>query len=152
KSDQVDSLPVWLKNHPRVCLVIPQLTADPKVGAELSKQVAGEEADKSSSPKAEAADYSDKKRQEPALSARDVLDKLIQRFDLHAPELTSDPLGFFADYLHSSLPQDETEKAADVYSFVSVIERIRRAKQNEAIQANEQQLEKVRDALRRSQY
>jgi tetratricopeptide (TPR) repeat protein len=152
KPEQVDSLPGWLKDHARVCLVIPQLGADPKTSAELSKQVGSGEAGKSSSPKAEASGYSDKKGQEPALTARDVLDKLIQTFDLHAPELTSDPLSFFADYLHSSLPQDETEKATDVYSFGSVIERIRRAKQNEAIQANEQQLEQVRDALRRSKY
>ena len=180
KHGVIDSLPTWLKSHPRVYLVTPRanpsLTDVHEETAELSKRLdeaeqlyrkaleIASEADDSlegiseqrTSPllESETRGYPDRKEEEARLSAQDVLDSLIQSFDLRAPELTTDPLGFFANYLRELLPQDDTEKATSsvYYSFGSVVERIERAKQNETIQANELELEQIRDALRRSQY
>jgi tetratricopeptide (TPR) repeat protein len=179
KTEAVDSLPEWLRSHPRVCLVTSQAHSSSRPESEESKdlrnrlddaqrlyqqalevapRVRGSKKSGSgerppTSPQSEAGDLPETKPAEPGLSAERVLDRLIQSFNLRAPTLTSDPLGFFANYLHDLLPQDNTEKATgSVYSFGSVVARIERAKQTENIQTNEIELEKVRDALRRSQY
>ncbi len=94
---------------------------------------------------------SERDKEQGILSAQQVLDKLIQAFALKPPELTTDPLGFFANYLSRSLLQDIIEKReSDIYFIDSVIERIRQAQQREArtIQKIEPELERVRDALR----
>jgi hypothetical protein len=67
------------------------------------------------------------------LSAQQVLDKIIQAFALKAPELTTDPLGFFANYLSRSLLQDIIERReSDIYFIDSVIERIGQERQRDA--------------------
>ncbi|HEV7858671.1 MAG TPA: tetratricopeptide repeat protein [Pyrinomonadaceae bacterium] len=154
KRDQVESLPDWLKHHPRVYFVIPKANPARQNVLELPLQENVSENRITRSQQNEARGYSDNEEHEPTLAARNVLDKLIRIFELKAPELTSDPLGFFADQLRLSLPQDDAEKVESniYYSFGSVVERIERAKERENMQAHELQLEKVRDALRRSQY
>jgi tetratricopeptide (TPR) repeat protein len=154
KREQVESLPDWLKNHPRVYLVTPKPNPARQNVSEQSLQenISGKRITRPQQD--ETRGYSDNDEHETTLAARNVLDKLIQTFELKAPELTSDPLKFFADQLRLSLPQDDAEKVESniYYSFGSVVQRIQRAKEHENIQANEVQLEKVRDALRRSQY
>ncbi len=92
---------------------------------------------------------------ESRLPAEDVLSELIQALELPAPELTANPLVFLSKQLRFSLPvEDINTPETDIYLIKSVIERIERAQQREqeAVPAAEAQLEKVRDAARRSQY
>jgi tetratricopeptide (TPR) repeat protein len=141
----IDTLPDWLKKNQQVYFVVPSLQEEAKSSALKVQQV---------------MDKLDSKI--PTLSAHQVLDKLLQVFNYCAPHLTTDPLGFFAQYLQNSLPQDnEGEIGNDIYSIKSVIERINQSNQRlnqvndnaetTAKTANSP-LEKVRDALRRSQY
>ena len=92
---------------------------------------------------------------ESRLPAEDVLSELIQALELPAPELTANPLVFLSKQLRFSLPvEDINTPETDIYLIKSVIERIERAQQREqeAVPAAKAQLEKVRDAARRSQY
>lgn len=154
KRSQADSLPDWVKAHQRVVAVVPPASPVRQTVPELSLQEGSQDNRQKLSIQGKAGSSSDKDEAEPTMPARLVLDKLLRTFELKAPELTSDPLAFFAGYLRSSLPKDDAEKAdGDVYySFASVVERIERARENENFQAYESQLENVRDALRRSQY
>jgi tetratricopeptide (TPR) repeat protein len=89
-----------------------------------------------------------------------VLDKLIQAFQLEAPVLTKDPLGYFAQSLEDSLPKDEaSDGGSDIYAIRNVIERVKKAKQREdqaqletGVTPTESKLGAVRDALRRAEY
>ena len=88
-------------------------------------------------------------RQEPVLPAADVFDELIRRFDLEAPLLTRDPLGYLAEHLRRSLPRAEEGTAGqDLYRIGKVIETVEGAK----AALKRAVLEPLRDALRRSQY
>jgi hypothetical protein len=74
---------------------------------------------------------------------------------LQSPELTSDPLGFFANYLSRSLLFESVEeRESDIYFIRSVIERVKRAREHErsATERIESPLESIRDAIRRSEY
>jgi len=84
------------------------------------------------------------------LSAKAVLDAMNRAFDLESPLLTANPLEFFAKHLRDSL-LDSTD---DVYAIRSVIERLERARDTENIVGGtvESQMERVRDAIRRSDY
>ncbi|MCA9454902.1 MAG: SIR2 family protein [Nitrospira sp.] len=92
----------------------------------------------------------------PVLSAQQVFDKFNTIFSLETPELTRDPLGFFAKLLKNSLlfedgpaPADET----DIYFLRSVIERVEAAKQKETTgELRESPLEEIRIAMRKSRY
>jgi tetratricopeptide (TPR) repeat protein len=151
-----DFLPDWLKLHEDVYLVLPSSkegTLQASAEVQIKEQQSGEQIDLAAS--APSKLLSEKERGEPVLSAQQVLDELIQSFELPAPELTLHPLSFFAKYLRSSLPHGSTGKQeGDFYFIDSVIRRIERATQreNESFQTIESQLEDVRDALRRSQY
>src|SRR2546421_381644 len=162
-----DLLPDWLKKHEDVYFVVPQPVKESATPhAEAPKGESGGRAQESLPASVAMKAASGTTSKEPTLDAKQVLDKLIQTFDLQSPSLTSDPLQFFADFLRRSLPkEDESEEAeeGDIYFIKSVIERIERAKQKEEEEAAESrkrekkeaiesQLEKVRDALRRSQY
>ncbi|MGH7801305.1 MAG: SIR2 family protein [Thermodesulfobacteriota bacterium] len=152
----------WLKNHPDVYFVI--------LERKLSRQVVTEKGEGQSlardemelSQYAEMKKVSEKESYEPTLSAEDVLEALIETFELDPPMLTKSPLEFFAKQLRGSLPQDEDgQREREIYFFNKVVEEVEEAKQlierekqrrTEAIQIIEPQLEKVRDAVRRSQY
>nr|MBA3441711.1 SIR2 family protein [Pyrinomonadaceae bacterium] len=155
---EIESLPDWLKFHPDVNFVIHQQKSKSQSDTERVEGESSIQSRMTLPPQAEAKGISDKGSEEPVLPAQQVLDKLIQAFALKAPNLTSDPLQFFADQLRRSLPQDDAgQSEGDIYFIKSVVERIERAKQREqeetqTIQLIESQLEKVRDALRRSQY
>src|SRR5260370_1019170 len=67
---------------------------------------------------------------EPTLPASEVLDALVSSFQLEAPPLTRDPLGFFAQQLRNSLPPDDAASVRpDLYLISKVIRRIERARQ-----------------------
>jgi len=88
-------------------------------------------------------------RQEPVLRAADVFDELIRQFNLEAPLLTRDPLGYLAEHLRRSLPRAEEGTAGqDLYRIGQVIETVEGAK----AALKRAVLEPLRDALRRSQY
>lgn len=152
---EVETLPEWLRQHEDVFFVVAQPPRESPVAA---PEWAGRQATASDqnglSANLQEKPASAAKGEESFLDARQVLDKLIQTFELKSPGLTSDPLRFFAEHLGRSLPDDETvQGGGDIYLLKSVIERIERARQREEEEeARELQLEKVRDALRRSQY
>lgn len=157
RQDVIDSLPDWLKSNNNVSFVIPpkipglsvdatsQGPADTLSGATQVDAATGVPSVKTKAPK---------KVEETTLPAQQVLDKLIQTFDLKSPMLTTDPLGYFAEYLRSSLPQEE---AGVLYSSKSVIDRVEKAKIRDdaarrVLRRTESQFEQMQDALRRSQY
>lgn len=124
----IQSLPDDVKGHPNVFFVVPE-----QASLQTRKAGAGE------------------KLPEPTLPASEVLDALVSSFQLEAPPLTRDPLGFFAQQLRNSLPPDDaTSVRPDLYLIGKVIRRIERARQN--LSVAEAALESVRDAVRRSQY
>jgi tetratricopeptide (TPR) repeat protein len=94
--------------------------------------------------------------QEPSLPAQLVLDKLVQAFTLKSPHLTLDPIGFFADELGKSFPQDTSiTPGDDIYDLRGVIRtvaNIRRSAMKKKPAALESEIERVRDAVRRSAY
>lgn len=158
----VECLPNWLKNHKNVYFVVPTHSSQ-ETFPELAVEERRVQNPMEVLSHAGVKGISDKESVEPVLPAHEVLDKLISTFQLKAPDLTSDPLKFFAEQLSNSLPQDDSGRAeVDLYSFRSVINKIEQAKlwekkhakapQQVKMQQVEKQLEKVRDALRRSQY
>jgi len=157
RKSAAEVLPAWLKDHEDVCIVLPtqpkpdsvQDTGDVRV----SELQTGEQSDLTVivSP----GGSSGKEPEALCLPAQQVLDELIQAFGLRAPDLTIDPLSFYAKHLRSSLPHGGAGRSeGEVYFIDSVIMRIERASQreNESIQQIESQMEEVRDAVRRSQY
>jgi tetratricopeptide (TPR) repeat protein len=134
----IQTMPEELRQHPDVFFVVPpsqRAGGDALRGrtAEVRKDMAVQTSG------------------EPTLPASEVLDALVTTFQLPAPPLTRDPLGFFADQLRRSLPQDAVTPAGrDIYLIRKVIKRIELA--GRSLGATELKLESVRDALRRSQY
>ena len=157
RRSDIDSLPEWLKGHPNISFVVPRKTSVAKV--DIDVRVEQTEAHEGFVEGIEVTGLS-KKDAEPLLPADTVLSRLIQAFDLEAPKLTRDPLGFFASQLDNSLPKDSaSDSDSDIYAIKRVIERVRKAKEREdeesvtrAITPAESQLERVRDALRRADY
>ena len=152
----VDALPSWARENPNIWFVLP--TPKPLTKPE-AKDLEQASESRPSAGVIQAKTLSVKKDDESVLPADTVLDRLIQAFNLEAPELTKDPLGFFAARLESSLPiSDISDAGTDIYAIKSVIERVRNAKtrEREAHQADVKPsasaLEQVRDALRRADF
>jgi tetratricopeptide (TPR) repeat protein len=126
RAEELAAMPDWLTNHPNFVAVVP----DQSEGSDI--------------------DSSDRAT---TLDATRVLDTLIQELGLAAPELTRDPLGFFAQQLRQSLWTDEAVGSDDVYAIRALIERVERARELEIAPAIEQpDLEAMREALRRSDH
>lgn len=150
----VDALPQWAREHQNIWFVIP--TAKPAAKPDQSDR---ERTPETRLPVIRALGFGPKKDEEPVLPADTVLHRLIQAFNLEAPALTKDPLGFFAARLESSLPTgDITDGATDTYAIKSVIERVRTAKKREdeseeaEVKRSMSTLEHVRDAVRRADF
>ena len=152
----VNSLPDWVKVNPHIWFVVPT----PK---SVAKPPPANDLERSSELRSAAAGIQAKsggvRNDEDTLPADTVLHRLIQAFNLDAPELTKDPLGFFAARLENSLPTgDASDVATDIYAIKSVIERVRTAKKREAesdkanVKPSASTLEQVRDALRRADF
>ena len=155
RRNTVEALPDWLKFHPDIYFVLPPVESSPKAISKKSGEERRGQDQKTLRLEAEFKGFLDKESREPALSSREVLDELIRTFELKAPQLTKEPLEFFAEHLRLALPHEDIEKSErDTYLINSVIARIDRAnkREKETVQKIETQLEKVRDALRRSQY
>jgi len=152
----VESLPEQVRYHANVWFVVPskEHTAppDPARGTDIAESLLPSERS--------AENLSVKKDDESVLTAQTVLDTLILDFKVESPELTLDPLGFFARSLLDALPQSEsTDAGPDIYTLKNTIERVTRAKQKEDQERTEtrikpatSKLERVRDALRRADY
>jgi hypothetical protein len=86
---------------------------------------------------------------EPPLSAEMVMEQLIRTFKLDEPLLTRNPLKFLAEFLEGFFPRAEAPwLTGDIYSIHSVAESLRNAPELKRTS----DLDKVRDAVRRSQY
>jgi len=163
RRDDVDTLPDWLKYHPQVYFVGPpvkessrqnvdELNENGKIAKKPMKEAIPED----------VKGFLGKKDNESTLPAQKVFDMLIQKFDLEAPELTTDPLGFYAKYLCRTLMHDNPEKGeSDIYFIRSVIDRIEQAKEEEKVKLEKpkkkekminHKVEELRYAIRRSQY
>lgn len=151
----VDALPVWAKENPNIWFVVPAQKPVVKTESTGPEQTPDSW---SSAGGIQPKSLSNKKDDEPVLPADTVLHRLIQAFNLEAPELTKDPLGFFAARLESSLPtSDASDAGTDIYAIKSVIERVRNAQKKEAadkpgVKPSASTLEQVRDALRRADF
>jgi len=137
KRSDIEGLPDWLKNA-SVNFVIPEEEADHSNETEPDSKDGDVESSSVTSDK-------------PVLMAQQVFDAVIKEFNLPAPDFTTNPLRVFASNLRDSLPQDEEERGhGEPYFFGSIIERIEKVRDAET--AMRTQMEKVRDAVRRSQY
>jgi tetratricopeptide (TPR) repeat protein len=151
----LEYLPDWLRAHEDAFFVLPspKKQSEQQQGVAKAKEQPIEVID--SAAPVQFTSAGDKESGELALTAQQVLDELIQSFQLPAPDLTLDPLGFFAKQLRGALPHGTApQPQSDLYFIDSVIMRIERAtlREQETSQLVESHLESVRDALRRSQY
>jgi tetratricopeptide (TPR) repeat protein len=133
-----DALPSWVKRVRDVTFVVPPGT--------------GELGD-SPGPTGEA--LAEPTRREGTLPAQDVLDTLIRGAGLERPDLVRDPLIFFANRIECSLLHEIREGAtSDLYSFSTVLRRIRRGAYHEERNRRdgERSLQQVADAVGRALY
>ncbi len=153
----MELMPEWLRENSHVYTVVPpREESQPKESIlRIDQRSGGEERDESLL-LGESKGAVGTEMRTPSQPAQQVFDKLIRSFSLDAPELTRDPLGFYAKSLKNSLLlEDGTTLTGetDLYSIRSVIGRIEAAKQAEADrEILESPLERVRDAMRRSSY
>src|SRR5437867_2154677 len=140
RRSDLERLRSLLKDHRDLCLVLPDkptkaATEPPPASEEKLAGAAGEA--------------------EPTLTAQSVLDKLVAVFTTKSPALTLDPVGFFAEQLKNSFPQDSPDKPSDdIYELRDVIRRVELVRTTTEAKptAIEAETERVRDAVRRSLY
>jgi tetratricopeptide (TPR) repeat protein len=161
--DDVDTLPDWLKYHQQVYFVGPSAKESSRQNVdELNEERKSAEKPIKEALSGDVKGFSGKKDDKSAFPAQKVFDMFIQKFDLKAPELTTDPLGFYAKYLRRTLLHDNPKKGeSDIYFIGSVINRIEQAKEKEKVKPEKSKkkekminhkVEELRDAIRRSQY
>lgn len=153
RRDSMDRLPEWLTGDPDVLFVLPDdATAKAKSGSEPQSVQQGFA---SLPPPCEAIESGKPldEDEESTLAAVQVFDALITGFGLPTPDLTKDPLSFYARHLRSQLgtkSQEESEKDT-FYSFHAVIERVERAAKAEK-DATPDELQASRDAMGKADY
>lgn len=81
-----------------------------------------------------------------------VFDALLRAFQVDAPALTRDPLGFFAERLAATAPERAPGAPPDLYYFEDVVRRVREATEMSVVRSAVAEIEKVRDAVRRGRY
>lgn len=146
REDEIASLPKVLTDHPDVYFVVANRQAAEGVPVQA---VVGDPPNNSEVTE-KALNY---EGSEQVLPAQKVFDELIRVLNLGAPELTRDPLGYFAGHLKRSLPQQDGPTAeSDIYSLTSVVARIEAARGRAQVKGTESRMELIRDNLRRSQY
>jgi hypothetical protein len=130
RREEPESLAEWLRDSGDVQFVVPP-EPPPAAGTSLPPPV-------------------------PTQPASEVFERLIAAFNVGAPSLFADPLGFFADQLAALLPGDDgSDPAEDPYAVKALVQRIRRiaaAAEPSPASGTESQLEALRDAIRRSNY
>lgn len=126
QQNEVNLLPDWLKSHQQVYFVVPplQITSQRSFD-ELIKGEMRLKEQLEPSPLEETKWLQRKEEGQNTLPATQVMVRLIQSFDLKAPKLTNDPLGFFAEYLDSALLQGyNADGESDIYYIRSTVERV----------------------------
>jgi tetratricopeptide (TPR) repeat protein len=155
RKSSIASIPEAFRNNPNIRFVVASKQSIPQTAGDAISIEQKIDARQASTDEGETKGLATKRDDEPTLLADTVLAKLIQAFKLEAPDLTRDPLGFYAARLEDSLPKGEaSDTDTDIYAIKAVIERVRNAKQieEEAIKPSEVTLEEVRDAVRRADY
>jgi tetratricopeptide (TPR) repeat protein len=154
KRSEADTLPHWLKDHPSVRLVLPPAPVV-KVTQDFSR---AQMAVTLLTPERfeEGAGGS-----ESTLSAQRVFEAFNQRFELKAPRLTNDPIGFFYMNLRANLQGDGDILGADLYSIGEVLRRVEkgaelerdwRQRGSKVQRENLAALERMRNAMRTAAY
>jgi tetratricopeptide (TPR) repeat protein len=152
QEESVQELPVWLREHEDVRIVT------------ASRAAPSGETDKVPA-KGEMTEVEEAER--PKLPARTVFEAFSRAFELDQPELTKDPLAFFARQLRHSTSSEVGNKDG-VYFFGDIVTRVERAAQllreedksikskkggSEAeIRQRTSALLQAKDAVRRSRY
>lgn len=160
RGETIDALPAWLVDHADVCLVVPEPAGFPPGAGRASRGTGdgGEE-----QPTAGAPEPVGEPTGTPRLEAVTVLDRLNRALGLDEPELTRNPIGFFADHLRSSLLVGEQGDGedGDVYRLRWTIERLSEMRSQWWAPADEPRtaqddlsalLTQVQSAVRRSQH
>lgn len=143
----VDSLPVFLRNNRHVTFVVPDENKQASPVSHTHKTSAEKLVPEGMESKA------------PRLEAYAVFESLNQAFRFSSPYITREPLKFLISQLSVKLPPEDlsAEGGSDIYSLSSVIEKIRGAdsyleKSIASANSFKTQLEKMREAVRSSQY
>ncbi len=146
RAEDVAALPEWLTSRQDVAVIAPEPVED---GSDRRSQTR---------PTAQTANpvVSSAGAVDPGLRAEVVLGQLINEFGVEEPELTQNPVGFFARQLRSALfVATDTDAGTDPYALKSTIERLERASQRPAEPdhaGTETVLEQVRASLRLARY
>lgn len=116
--ENLQDLPKWLKEKRQVCFIVPQvdgadsLPADTKLGQK-----------RETSTGIGSLKEAQSKTEGPTLKAQIVLETMQRAFAIDPPELTQDPLSFFAGQLSSVLPKNPDGQVIDHgYSLRNIIE------------------------------
>lgn len=154
KREDADRLPDWLSKHPDVRLVVPEPAAGSDATARVRAPRRG--SDPADYARVEDSTPTDKRQGEPTLPAHQVFERLLATFGATEPEITRQPLKFFAHQLESLVPSEDLAGEAGIYGWSSVIERVRAAElPGDALdrEAEEESgLERVRQAIRKVNY
>ena len=117
RRDDADSLPKELRVHPQVFLVVPSGQGlEREVSIEPKRVEARGERQSQLTKQSEASTVSHADTDEPRLPARQVLDRFIQDLTVKTPELTKDPLRFFAGHLRTCLLQAQIRKLKGIFT------------------------------------
>ena len=143
RRSEIESLPKFLKDHDNVSFVVPRLAAQNESPSPDALQ-------KKSDPVAESS--------ETVLDAIKVMETLVNVFTSNTPLLFKDPVSFFAGQLKRSfLPSGNPGE--EIYSLKEVLEKVECAAEllakwraTKRVEELDQQIVKVRDAVRRSRY
>jgi len=135
-------MPAWLRESADVRFVVP---------AESSTETGGTV--RSGAPEERTSPLAAEKT-EPSLPAFAVFDQLNRAFEIGAPALFENPIGYFADNLAASLP--DVEGGGDPYAFKALVERLRRVAnafaKTRAPRGLEADLDYLRELMRESHY
>lgn len=154
RRNEWQSLPEWLRTHSSVRFVEPE---ESRNASGMSVATAAQTPTSGAIMGATADLLGQNSEPETFLDAQSVFDALIQSLDLKPPELTQNPIEFFADQLNRSLPRDGATHGTDLYRIKSTVEELRAAAKwiieyRQQRTVTEQQLHSVRERLRGAKY
>ena len=147
RQEDAANLPSWLTPLEELCVVCPPSQKREPVAAP----------DRTLDPAAGPPAMPDSGAAQSILPATAVFDELIRCFKLRQPQLTRDPLGFFAGQLEASLLAGNPDQAEnDVYAIREVHAKVLRARQHfeglGPVSAADAALQPIREAVRRSDW
>jgi tetratricopeptide (TPR) repeat protein len=152
KRESLAALPTWLIQSKDVFFVLPDDPVPPTANTSDSESsVPRSQVSLNSSGMVGIDDpFIDDKA--PTLPANRALDALVHKFQLSAPEVTQNPLSFYADYLKRLLGTNEPGGESDTfYGFRTVIARVERARDSEE-EEKPDLLREFRDAMSEADY